>query len=750
MDLNVLRKKARLWVGSHANQLSRHALVSALRQALENDSVAVRVLESLSPVERTVAAIYRRYGGSVSGEVIRLDLMARGLLEIVEEKYSAERTVRRWKSNPVQGLVDSGILISEQPEAAYSYSSYYHHGPEHSFERYSLHAGVARLVKPAGPPPWSMAPTEGTPTVATIRRMGAEVALDLIRAFAFVNGRRSIKVRNDGCLSTPVLRAMEGTSNLDQTSELRLVNPQGLFYELLRAMGAVRTAELVAVPDPSAAGKLIGQPTPWQAHLWARGWLVTRGWFDGHGVPSTSDRENYWSSVYTGRQVLAWALSCLARVEDCWYELSAFLEKLYANLRHVHPHFPILDPPWKPKFPSVADPLQPDFEHRRLWWFNNAGVWYANALMVTLVALGLVERGRRGDDPAASHCFRLTELGRAVFGAPDVNPLAEPAAQRYLVIQPNFDIVAYLEQADAPTAGFLGRIAESGSARSGPVQTFRLTQTSIYEAEEGGLSHAQIVAFLEQHSQRELPANVARSLSDWSGKRESLSLRAGVTVLGFPTKAERDGYLERHAGMACGERLVLGPAPANGLVRVPGSLVSDHLLNGRHTIELDEQGQISVTQSLDIVQTSRLRRIAQAPTSASSRWQLTGDSMRRAAGGGLKPGMVHRWLKDHLARPAPPLIAAAIDSWLKVGSRRPVELADTVLLHVPDQEQAKAIATSARLRPFLIGRVGPGWLVVNKKFRKQLADVLEELGFTLSSELTHEELRTVDERCGLS
>jgi hypothetical protein len=316
------------------------------------------------------------------------------------------------------------------------------------------------------------------------------------------------------------------------------------------------------------------------------------------------------------------------------------------------------------------------------------------------------------------------------------------------VIQPNFDIVAYLEQADAPTAGLLGRIAESGSARSGSIQTFRLTQTSVYGAEESGLSHAQIVEFLQQHSQRVLPANVVRSLSDWSGKRESLSLRAGITVLGFPTKAERDGYLERHGGTACGERFVLGPAPANGLVRVPGSLVSDHLLNGRCTIELDEQGQINVTQPLDIVQMSRLRRIARAPSAASKGWRLTGDSMRQAAASGLKPGVVHRWLEDHLARPAPPLIATAIDAWLKVGSRRPLELADAILLHVPDQEQANAIATSARLRAFLLGRAGPGWLVVNKKARKQLAAVLEELGFTLSPELTHEELRAVDERSG--
>ena len=96
-------------------------------------------------------------------------------------------------------------------------------------------------------------------------------------------------------------------------------------------------------------------------------------------------------------------------------------------------------------------------------------------------------------------------------------------------------------------------------------------------------------------------------------------------------------------------------------------------------------------------------------------------------------------MKDHLANPAPPLIAQAIDAWLRVGRGRPLELADAVLLHIPDGEQFQAIATSRRLRPFLLGCPGPGWLVVKKETRKELAAVLEGLGFTVIRELIHDE-----------
>ena len=53
------------------------------------------------------------------------------------------------------------------------------------------------------------------------------------------------------------------------------------------------------------------------------------------------------------------------------------------------------------------------------------------------------------------------------------------------------------------------------------------------------------------------------------------------------------------------------------------------------------------------------------------------------------------------------------------------ELADAVLLHIPDAEQFQAIAKSRRLRPFLLGCPGPGWLVVKKDSRKELAAMLE-------------------------
>ncbi len=216
----------------------------------------------------------------------------------------------------------------------------------------------------------------------------------------------------------------------------------------------------------------------------------------------------------------------------------------------------------------------------------------------------------------------------------------------------------------------------------------------MYQAQESGLTYAQIVDFLHRHSQREAPANVLRSLADWAGKRESLSLRSGVTVLGFPSTADRDAYLESHPGAACGERYVLAAASGKARPESPRFIESDHLLARRRTLELDEHGRIGTVQVLDVVQFARLRRIA-LPT--ASGWQLTGDSVRHAAAGGLEPALIHQWLNDHLVHPAPPVITLAIDTW--AGKSRSLELADAILLHVPDDKLFQAIKTSQRFSP---------------------------------------------------
>ena len=227
--------------------------------------------------------------------------------------------------------------------------------------------------------------------------------------------------------------------------------------------------------------------------------------------------------------------------------------------------------------PRRRSPPAPD--RQRAWWFTHGGVWYANAVMVTLVALGLVDRARLGQDADAPLGFRLTDLGRAVFGAPEIIPPPEPAERRCLVIQPNFDIVAYLDQADARTAASWdgspragigplgphpdvpphpGQRVPGGGERSGPHPDRRFPP-----AARPARASRQRVALA-----RRLVGETREPVTPLLGSRCSASQRT----------AERDEYLKGHPdGTACGERFVIASTRDSSQVQLSGSLGSDHL-----------------------------------------------------------------------------------------------------------------------------------------------------------------------------
>src|SRR5262249_8464583 len=133
---------------------------------------------------------------------------------------------------------------------------------------------------------------------------------------------------------------------------------------------------------------------------------------------------------------------------------------------------------WKPDFQLArgkAD-LRVGPKRRLAFWLDSEGVWAANALLGTLVYLGLVERGNT--EPAASRhpCFRLTPIGRAVFGAPERRIIEAGPEGKFLTVQPNHDVLVYLDVADASAVWPLAQIGERTSSPGSRVQTFALTR----------------------------------------------------------------------------------------------------------------------------------------------------------------------------------------------------------------------------------------------------------------------------------
>ena len=724
VTLTKLRSIARLWTGQATSKMSAQECTAALRPALKSAAVAARILASLNEQERAILAVYRRHGGTVNGAVLRTDLVVRGLLERVQ-KGSRDHPWYQWKRNPIPSLAERLLLL--QPGFEGITFSYYGFGSEidQSFPTYTLHPGLARQVEPAGPPSWTLPPLSGAARPLG-QRSATEVALDLSNVFAAVAARGTLALNKNGDLAATSLRGLAKAVSLPEDDSYPLPDAVGLTFELLRGAGLIVAEGGKARPDPAAATRFFALPAAVQVHHWTRAWLNTTYWDDGLGMARGSSAEE--NEPPADRQILAWALGCLARASDAWFDLTAFITALHewtgSNSRHGWEK-----PAWDPRWAPVKDPVK---DWARARWFEHGGRILANAVIVTLVALGLVERGHAGRGQIANG-FRLTPLGRAVFGAPEVAAPDDAEDQPFLVVQPNFDIVAYLDRASARSAGLLGRLAEAGSttaADPGHVQTFRLTRESVYNALESGLSTEQVADFLRRANQGPLPANVLQTLTDWSGRREALVLRQGVTLLAFPDAARRAAWLVGNAGTACGERFVLA-APQVGKEFKRSALFVDHLEGGRQTLRLDETGLLHTDKPLDLVQRARLRRLAEP---AQGGWRLTAASVARSQAGGLKPALLKHWLDGLLAELMPPLMACAFDAWQ--GKPHPAELADAVLLHVPDANHFLALLTSPRVRPLLLGMPGHGWLAVRPERRAELAALLGELGFTVVSALT--------------
>jgi Helicase conserved C-terminal domain len=732
MTVSELRSIARNWVDGSQGKLNREDLEDAFRAAAKDPDVAARVVCRLSLYERKIVEAYRRYGGLVESSVIQLDLKARRLLKVVEKRHGEFYVEKTWDGDPFSGLVRRGILIQDGVSSSYYSPSYSRYGPGNDMDRLGLHPGVAALVRPAEPPGWTIPPATDVP-VSITRRSVSDVVLDISRVYAWLSARGSAKVRASGHPAAPTLKSLAKAVPLASDRQLDFPEPEGLYFDILRRVGAIRIEDGEAIPDPATADRLFRLPPAALVHALGRGWLFCRGWSDGVGATESQEFDGSDWHVRL-RHDLCWALASLVHAGDHWYELSPFIAALYELGKDGPRPFYLGKVAWAPGFPEVLKQGANAQESRALHaWYDNIGTRYASMLMVSLVALGLVERGQFGTGSAAPWGFRLTGYGTAVFGAPEIPPPAAPDYHPFLLVQPNFDVVAYLDQASPRAISILSRIAENDSTSTGSVQTVKITQARVYQALESGLRHEEIVGFLTENSQRDLPRNLIQSLADWSGKRESLAVRSRLTLLGFPTSAQRDAHLEKHpGGEPCGAHFLIMAGP-DGPKTIPGKgSVSDHLMGGCKMLTASDDGELHQKGPPDILVEARLRRIAQRTPGG---WKLTRESIRRATDLGLKPERIVGWLEDHLAGPTPPMVKLAIDAWTSPEKGPKVALAEAVLLHIPDPDQYQTLRKSTLLAPYILGSPGPHWLQVKPALRQALEEKLRELGLNVDSDL---------------
>ncbi len=716
-----LKKAARFWVGKGANQYAKAKCVEELEKVFRRKSVGKDALAELSKKEKSVLQVVALYGPYVSGSVLSAELRERGLIELPDE---SQPYYYHHRDRTVESLVNRLVLLSG------SQTHYFGFGYD-SMPDVMLHPVLVKVVEPADPLPWKVSEPLAKAQPA-FSRPPAEPALELWRVAMALEEMGNWKTVKGDALSKGSRNKLRKLVPLRsaEDDEFALPDPESFYYELLRRMGYLSIKTEARHVLGSKLEEHFSQAPVVQAWQWVRAWMDIFLWQDGIGVVPDRDSDFdtlriYPDSLRSAKEMLVWSLSRVAHSQQEWFELEGFLTDLWEAAQRDRSSFYWDSYTWAPNFPLAKDKKKyPGGRERSLvFWFDSEGMWFANAIMVTLANLGLVERGRP-TGKANLPPFRLTETGRYVFGAPELEAPEPPAPKRFLTVQANYDILAFYDEANTQQICKLARFADPDSTSGGPVETFKLTRESVYGGLEDGMTMNEIESFLVQNSKNEIPSNIIRTLQDWSGKRESLVLRCDVTVALAPD-TNAMGNVSAPARMVTETCAVL---PRMSKLRAAadfdGWALVDHHAQLPRVWKVDEMGQLEV-QGHNVVADSRLACLAEKKKDG---WVVSEKSVSAARKQGFTTDQLLGWLTDHLTHPAPPLLVTAIRNWL---GRSNAFLGKVHLIQITRVEAYEAVLQSKAFESLIAGHLPPDWLIVKDEKVTETKKLLERLGFRL-------------------
>jgi hypothetical protein len=707
------KRAARFWIGKEAYKLRKAECHAAISQAFKDRGRVTEVVAGLRPEERAVLEVVKRYGGTISGALLHRELLMRG---VVKERAPTDYAWQR--DDPVHRLREHLVLVANPGH----YDSY--HGRD--YPDVSMPRAVADLLSPAPSLDWrASAPPANAPS-STTSRTPTEFMVELTETARALEKLGNWRINQGGEL--PAAARSRLAKLLPASGDEPLLPPDRvvLNYTMLCALGVVNSDSGDGSIDPVRMERLAHASLEVQASAWVRAWLHLRLWQDGiGGVPDRDGRDESTRieprALQLARQSLGWVLTRVAHCPNHWLDLETFLADLHVAVGEKALRVYWHGYAWQPRLAGGAgkNELPPGPARTRAFWFDDGAIWVANALLCTLVHLGLIERGHSGSGRTQRWSFRLTEVGRVVFGAPEVAPPERAGAQSCLTIQPSHEILLYLDAADGAIVTTLGRVATRVSA-AGIVQTFKLTRDSVYGALEGGMTPAAIESFLASHSRNGLPDNVAQSLSEWARKRAAIVVRRGVALA---TVAPGEDV----RGRPVGERFV-ALSPRGASPRAKELHVQVETRPPSKTWRVDEHGTVTVGAPASLVGAARLRRIA---NQSGTTWRISADSVSAAREHGITAEQILKWLDIHASHGIPVLLSAAIKNW--AGTKQRVFLGELVVLRIADTNACQAVRDSTRVHPLIEGTLAPDCLVVRADRRAELQGLLVELGFIIDA-----------------
>ncbi len=322
---------------------------------------------------------------------------------------------------------------------------------------------------------------------------------------------------------------------------------------------------------------------------------------------------------------------------------------------------------------------------------------------------------------------RLAPLGRWLVGLETSPPAAPAAFPQTLMVQPNAEIVAYRQGLTPTLIAELGRFATWKTL--GAACVLELQEAQVQRGLAEGLSAAQMLQTLQQHSSRGVPAGVADLLQRWTDKGERVTLYPEAVLVEFASAADLETALARGlVTVRLGERFGM---TADG--REP-DLRHFRLLANRHydlaptvclhvaadglTVEVDPL-------AADLLAELELQRFAEPLPSgpaAPRRYQLTAARLRQAAQT-LSPDQIDAWFVARSGQPLPPAARLLLHAPQWTAQAR-----SALIVRLPCPEAVDGLLQWSPARNWIAERLGPQVIRVEPEHLGSLQAALAAIG----------------------
>ena len=361
-----------------------------------------------------------------------------------------------------------------------------------------------------------------------------------------------------------------------------------------------------------------------------------------------------------------------------YYSLQSLLPALYDRLGPAVATSPLIVAPPRNFYGKKEQQIEAEMaawkRQHRAEWLRQEMPFYFAAMSSWLYWLGLVELATPDGKQLV---FRPTDLVYEVFdhdsdASAAVAAAAKPPAGPVWVVQPNYDVVVYLDNVTPQQLAFIERHGERNRRRRTPRTTSCHASPSTRGCRAAPPSRTCWTRSAPAHKLRCRRTSSGSCASGRSGGSSS-SIQTKTRLIEFPSSKTRDLALQAGLkGTSVGDLFVMVEPGAQinaalkavfGLQTIPAL---DYAQPPQPCLWVAEDGTLTLTgDSRDLLLAGQLAQYAEQ---VSERWRITAASLQAMRQAGVNAKTTLAFLTPRATLPLPPLLEIAIRNALGKGS----------------------------------------------------------------------------------